>query len=1046
MAIINLKRDYGVDPCIVRMQSTDSYATIITAGYLDTQMPAYNAINGGAFQWFPTDVILAYYQTGWAFFTISDDFSSLTPFAIAGEGTVNPGLINQVAYYASTGDAVNGLSTANDGLLVTNNSGAPSILAGPGITGKILQSNASSAPSFSTASYPSVATSTGTILRADGTNWVHSTSTFADTYAASTLLYSNGANTVTGLVTTNSAMFRTDASGVPGWTGSATDGQLLIGSAGGTPSLATLTEGSNITITNAGGSITIAATSGGSGTVNPGTANQIAYYATTGSAVSGLTSGNDGLLVTDSSGVPSILAGPEITGQILQSNTGAAPSFSTASYPSTTTANQILYSSSNNVVAQIASAAGGVLITGNTSIPSMLSNPSATGRFLQSVNGAASVWSSASFPTSVGSAGTILRSDGTNWASSTATFSNTYAASTLLYSNGANTVTGLATVDSAVLLTDESGVPSWSTTLTDGQLIIGATGTKPIAATLTEGSGISISNAGGSITITNTSPGSGTIDPGLANQLTYYAADGTELSGLPTANNGLLVTGGSGIPAIGNTIGADITINGITAGRGHGNSALNTVFGASALGASTGNNNVVVGVNAFNAAVSGSQCIIIGASACSNATAPGDYNNFIGYASAGQAGLTGIRNSSLGAFAFSNLTSGSDNCAFGFNTLFNLTTGTDNTAIGNACMQGVDASFNTAVGANCLSPGTPGTGNFNVLLGDGCMQNYTSGSENVAAGHQSLNNVTSGSQNTALGSQALDGCVDGSLNTGVGYNVGIAATGEGVDFVSGSNNTFVGTNAGGNDATINSSIAIGVQAVSTIATGITTGDAGPGISIGSVNYSVGFRGNGSIYTGGTGRGFWRPRINGLEYFVPMFIDGTITSSASMVTDTNGSPILTDSMTDGQLIIGSTSGTPIAANLTEGTGISIVNAGGSITISSTSGGGGLVWGGISGTTQLAAVNHGYVVQNASATSITLPTTFAIGDTIVIKGLGVGGWTLHAGTSTVIHVGQLATSSGGSVASANNFDVITISGLVANTSWSMDSSVTLGFTVA
>lgn len=45
---------------------------------------------------------------------------------------------------------------------------------------------------------------------------------------------------------------------------------------------------------------------GGSGTVNSGTANQLAYYATNGTAVSGLTSANSSVLVTDASGVPSL--------------------------------------------------------------------------------------------------------------------------------------------------------------------------------------------------------------------------------------------------------------------------------------------------------------------------------------------------------------------------------------------------------------------------------------------------------------------------------------------------------------------------------------------------------------------------------------------------------------------------------------------------------------------------------------------------------------------------------------------------------------------
>ena len=42
----------------------------------------------------------------------------------------------------------------------------------------------------------------------------------------------------------------------------------------------------------------------GSGTVNSGTANQLAYYATSSTAVSGLTSANSSVLVTNGSGVP----------------------------------------------------------------------------------------------------------------------------------------------------------------------------------------------------------------------------------------------------------------------------------------------------------------------------------------------------------------------------------------------------------------------------------------------------------------------------------------------------------------------------------------------------------------------------------------------------------------------------------------------------------------------------------------------------------------------------------------------------------------------
>ncbi len=67
--------------------------------------------------------------------------------------------------------------------------------------------------------------------------------------------------------------------------------------------------------------------------------------------------------------------------------------------------------------------------------------------------------------TAIGAAGQILRVGASPFvpAWTTATFADTYAASTLLYSNGANTVQGLATANSAVLVTGVGGVPALST-------------------------------------------------------------------------------------------------------------------------------------------------------------------------------------------------------------------------------------------------------------------------------------------------------------------------------------------------------------------------------------------------------------------------------------------------------------------------------------------------------------------------------------------------------------------------------------------------------
>lgn len=82
---------------------------------------------------------------------------------------------------------------------------------------------------------------------------------------------------------------------------------------------------------------------------------------------------NHGVLVGQGVNTPIVAVGPTATtGQVLQNNAASDPTYSTATYPSTTTINRILYSSANDVVGQITTANGGALVTGATGIPSIL--------------------------------------------------------------------------------------------------------------------------------------------------------------------------------------------------------------------------------------------------------------------------------------------------------------------------------------------------------------------------------------------------------------------------------------------------------------------------------------------------------------------------------------------------------------------------------------------------------------------------------------------------------------------------------------------------
>lgn len=105
--------------------------------------------------------------------------------------------------------------TASTGGIVYSGASAMAILSGTATAGQHLQSGANAAPSWTTSTFPSTATSTGTLLRADGTNWVATTSTYPNTNAINTLLYASSANIMSALATANSSVLVTSSGGVP---------------------------------------------------------------------------------------------------------------------------------------------------------------------------------------------------------------------------------------------------------------------------------------------------------------------------------------------------------------------------------------------------------------------------------------------------------------------------------------------------------------------------------------------------------------------------------------------------------------------------------------------------------------------------------------------------------------------------------------------------------------------------------------------------------------------------------------------------------------
>lgn len=215
-----------------------------------------------------------------------------------------------------------------------------------------------------------------------------------------------------------------------------------------------------------------------------------------------------------------------------------------------------------------------------------------------------------------------------------------------------------------------------------------------------------------------------------------------------------------------------------------------------------------------------------------------------------------------------------------------------------------------------------------------------------------------------------------------------------------------------------------------------------------------------LQTDGAGQTSWQPvsggsgtvtaaSINEIAFYPANgdTVDGIPTANSAMFrTDASGVPGWSASMTDGQIMIGDTSGTPVPGNITAGPGISIANGPGTIQISGT--GSGIGWTEVTGTSQSAVADNGYVTNNAGLVTVTLPTTAAFGTAISIIGKGAGGWLIAQNSGQNIQVGSVSSTvgAGGSVASTNRYDSIDLLCTTANTTWTVQGGPqTAGFTI-
>ena len=210
--------------------------------------------------------------------------------------------------------------------------------------------------------------------------------------------------------------------------------------------------------------------------------------------------------------------------------------------------------------------------------------------------------------------------------------------------------------------------------------------------------------------------------------LTAPAVAGTVTVTLPSTS-GVMAVGGGTITTLTTT--SDITVQGVTVGRGAGAVSTNTAVGLSAIsGSNTGANNTAVGWEALKVNTSGAQNVAVGRSALA-------------------ANTTGASNNSIGVGALSVNTTGSNNTAVGGDALVANTTASNNTAVGyQAGYTNTTGTNNTFLG---YVAGRQGNGTYNTFIGDTAGYN-TSGTLNALIGQGAGYLITSGSKNTVLGS------------------------------------------------------------------------------------------------------------------------------------------------------------------------------------------------------------------------------------------------------------------------------------------------------
>lgn len=300
--------------------------------------------------------------------------------------------------------------------------------------------------------------------------------------------------------------------------------------------------------------------------------------------------------------------------------------------------------------------------------------------------------------------------------------------------------------------------------------------------------------------------------------------------------------------------------------------------------------------------------------------------------------------------------------------------------------------FGTIVMLNNISANVfvGGGGNFtlsgssNVVVGGGAGTPsggaLTSGASNVLVGQFVGSAITSGTSNVGICQQALLALTSGSSNIAIG-------TAALKNILTGSNNTCIQQNAG--------------QAY--------TGSESNNICL--VSDGVIAESN-TMRLGTTGSG--TRQVN--RCFIAG-VDGVNVGSSTV------------------RLVSEASGQLGTIDIVAGAGISVSPTANTLTISSTVS---FPWSTIT-VDQVADINNGYVTNSGSVINLTLPPVAPVGSVVAINGLGSGGWNAIANTGQNIIYNNSSSTTGGALASTQQYDTVRFECLVANTTWTVAATI-------